>query len=55
MDEYRFDDAYEKIYEYDNKARAYLFIGTYLAYGINAPMSDDVKVAAIDRDKMRSV
>jgi len=40
---YRFDDGYKRVYEWDEKAQAYLFIGTYLALGITAQMSDKEK------------
>jgi len=32
--EYRFDNAYQKIYKYDEEQQAYLFFGSYFAYGI---------------------
>jgi len=41
---YRFDDAYEKVYEYDDDERAYVFIGTYAGFGITAKMSEAEKI-----------
>ena len=48
MEKYRFDDAYERVYVYDNEAACYLHAGTYLAYGIDSKMSDDEKAAKIE-------
>ena len=42
----RFDDAYGKVYE--REGDAYVFIGTYLAYGINADMSDSEKQSIVE-------
>jgi len=41
-DKYRFDDAFEKVYEYENGI--YTFIGNYLAFGINKNMTDEEKI-----------
>ena len=38
---FRFDDAYQKVYELTGNV--YVFIGTYLAYGITSSMSDEEK------------
>lgn len=40
MDRYRFDDAYEKVFEYDAGAKGYVFIGSYIAFDINTKMSE---------------
>ena len=44
-DRYRFDDAYEKVYEYENGA--YFFIGNYIAFGINKSMSEEEMIKII--------
>jgi len=49
-DKYRFDDAYEKVYEYDVDSNAYIFTGSYLAYGITAKMSDEQKTQIVEND-----
>jgi len=46
-DRYRFDDAYRKVYEYDEDARAYIHIGSYLTFGITAKMSDKTKAQIV--------
>ena len=55
METYRFDDAYQKVYEYDQAARTYVFIGTYWAYSIVPDMEDQDKANAVENDKMYSV
>ena len=52
MDTYRFDDAYEKVYEYNYDQKAYLFIGNYLTYGIYIQMSEEGKIRIVEEDKM---
>ena len=47
-DRYRFDDAYGKVYEYDNESKAYVFYGSYDACDIDASMSDETKQAIIE-------
>ena len=49
---YRFDDAYEKVYEL--RELGYHFIGTYFAYGIDKNMSDAEKTAIVDLDQYES-
>ena len=48
MERYRFDDAYGKVYEYNGSAKAYLFIGSYFAFGITAKMSDAEKERIVE-------
>ena len=43
MNKFRFDDAYKKVYEYDDDNKCYLFYGTYYACGITADMSNTEK------------
>jgi len=50
MDKYRFDDAYGKVYEYDETQRAYIFCGTYFAYGIKANMPESKKVLLVEKN-----
>lgn len=49
-EQYRFDDAYGKVYEYSEEHKAYLFIGTYLAYGIKANMREKTKVRLVEEE-----
>lgn len=48
MDQYRFDDAYESVYVYDDEAKCYLHVGTYLAYGIDKKMSETEKLKIVE-------
>ena len=50
MDKYRFDDAYEKVYEYNEDAQAYVFCGSYIAYGITAQMSEEEQLRIVEND-----
>lgn len=50
MAKYRFDDTYEKVYEYDEEARAYIFCGSYLAYGITPEMSQEKQLQLVEED-----
>jgi hypothetical protein len=50
MEKYRFDDAYQKVYEYDPGQKAYLFVGTYLVFGITSKMSHKKKVSRVEGD-----
>lgn len=43
MKRFRFDDAYGKVYEYDEDAQAYVFYASYFACGIKADMSENEK------------
>ena len=49
MKKYRFDDSYEKVYEYENGS--YLFIGSYFSYGITKKMKDEEKIKIIEEEK----
>jgi len=42
MEKYRFDDAYGKVYEYENGA--YVYSGSYFGFGISSDMSDEEKI-----------
>ena len=44
MKRFRFDDAYSKVYEYDDDAQAYIFYASYFACGITADMSENEKI-----------
>ena len=50
---YRFDNAYEKVYE--NHAFGYHYIGSYFAYGITKKMSYIEAEAIVDRDWKESM
>lgn len=47
---YRFDDTYEKVYEYDKDAAGFVFIGSYFAFGINSDMSEAEKTRIVYED-----
>lgn len=48
MERFRFDDAYGKVYEYDESAAAYIFYGSYFACGIDKSMDYDEAVKAVE-------
>lgn len=47
-DKYRFDDAYGKVYKYEQESNCYAFFGSYAAYGITAKMSDQKKTKIVE-------
>ena len=50
MEKYRFDDTYQKVYEYDNEGKCYLFVGTYFAFGISASMPTNKKIRIVTEE-----
>ena len=50
MEKYRFDDDYEKVYIYDNSANAYVFIGSYFAFGLQWTMTDTTMISIVDSE-----
>ena len=46
---YRFDDAYESVYEYDESASAYVYLMSYLSAGIDSTQALAMKVRRIRR------
>ena len=50
MEKYRFDDAYGKVYEYDNAQKGYIHIGSYFAFGLNPDMPEAEKIRIVDED-----
>jgi len=46
-EKYRFDDDYGKIFKYDTSAHAYMYHGSYYAYGITANMADEDKAQSV--------
>ena len=46
-DQYRFDNAYSSVYEYNNEQQAYIYIGSYLQYGIKSNMRDTTKIRLV--------
>ena len=48
MDKYRFDDAYQKVYEYSSDARAFIFAGNYEYFGISSEQSDEEKAGLVE-------
>lgn len=51
MKKYRFDNAYESVYEYDKNQKAYIYIGSYYAYEITKRMSYQQAVRKIESEK----
>ena len=51
MERFRFDDDYRKVYEFDEDANAYMHVGSYLAFGIDAGMDDNEKIKMVDEDQ----
>ena len=47
-DKYRFDDAYETVYVYDEDAKAYLSCGSYYAYGITSDMTEEEQIRIVE-------
>jgi len=52
MNDYRFDNAYGKVYKYDNEAKGYIFRGSYHAYGLTADMPDAEKIREVEEQDM---
>ena len=52
MEKYRFDDAYKRVYVYDNDAACYLHAGTYHAYGLTSNMTDEEKTREVEEQDL---
>ena len=52
MKEYRFDDAYGKVYSYDRGSKSYIFRGSYYAYGLTSNMTDDEKIREVEEQDL---
>ena len=52
MKEYRFDDAYGKVYGYDRDSKSYIFRGTYHAYGLTPNMTDEEKTREVEEQDL---
>jgi hypothetical protein len=50
-EQYRFDNACERVYEYDREANAYLNLGSYYAFGIKAKDSEQIKTSKVENWK----
>ena len=44
---FRIDDAYGAVYEYDEDSNAYIFCGTFRAFGITPKMSEAKQIKKI--------
>lgn len=53
MEKYRFDDVWEKVFEYNHDA-GYVFIGSYYAFGITADMTYEDKAQIVYEDMMNN-
>lgn len=49
MDEFRFDNAYKDVYQYDSDQGAYVYIGSYLMFDIIPKMSKDKKIERVKK------
>jgi hypothetical protein len=47
--EFRFDDAYESVYTYDDDAGAYVYLMAYSSAGINSTQALPTKVRRVRR------
>lgn len=47
-DKYRFDDAYEAVYEFNKAANAYIHIGSFLAFNIDSDDSEQDMIAKVE-------
>lgn len=45
---YRFDNAYQKVYEYDKELHCYIFIGMYSAFDITLGMCELEKIEQVE-------
>jgi len=52
MDKYRFDDAYEKVYEYLPEQHAYIFYCTYYQADIKKSDSEAKKIEKVEDFKV---
>ena len=46
-EQYRFDNVYKKVYEYKERINSYVFIGSYLRFGIEKKNRDSTKIRKI--------
>ena len=53
MKKWRIDNVYEKVYEYDEEAGAYIHYAGFFAIGINSNMSKDEQIRIIEEDYYR--
>jgi len=49
-DTYRFDDACGQIFRWSPTSAAYLFLGSYIAYGIRSTYSEAHKILVMNRE-----
>ena len=50
MEYFRIDDAYEKVYSYDEESKSYVFYATFYALGINKEMSHEKQMQVVYAD-----
>ena len=48
MEKYRIDNAYGKVYEWDRSSGAYVFCGSFYAFGITSHMSEAEQLRVIE-------
>lgn len=48
QNKYRFDNAYGKVYEYSSAHGAYVFLGSYLQFGISARNREVTKIRKVE-------
>jgi hypothetical protein len=47
---YRFDDAYQKVYEYSAEHDAYIYVSTYVKSGIDGRWGEERKVQQMEKN-----
>lgn len=49
---YRFDDTYQKVFEYSAEHSAYIYVSTYTQSGIGSRWSEERKVRKMEKNFM---
>lgn len=47
---YRFDDAYQKVYEYSPQQNAYIYVSSYAQSGINGDWTEEQKAQQMEKN-----
>jgi len=50
MKKYRIDNAYNKVYKYDDESESYFFYGSFYAIGIDPEMTEAEQIEIIEED-----
>ena len=54
MEYFRIDNAYGKVYEYDEKSNSYVFYSSFYALGIDKKMTNEKKLRIINNNFMNN-